>query len=205
MIRIRKSSALLLLIFLLSFSLPQQFVEAHDSFYYIINHDLGVVYPDNYIAYQGTMPLNFTVGWRAVSPIPWFTSKFSYSIDENPPIPINGSERCINVAKSWEIYNTTITDTVNISNLPSGLHKLTIFVEGVYNLNNDYIINYNFSFLPFNFSVNILPPNLAPTPTPLNPSFNQLSPSAIGTIGVVIAVAAVSLIYFKKRGKKVKP
>jgi hypothetical protein len=140
---------------------------------------LNLVNPNNNTIYSNTLPLNFDVDWSA-SVVPWFGVQFSYSIDNGVKIHTNGGGN-YNFKNTSSIITTTTTtnDTVNISDLTIGLHKVTIFADGSYDLDNLFVPNFNYTFSPIFFSVNILPINPtstpSPTPSPSVPEFSYLN------------------------------
>ena len=88
---------------------------------------------------------------------------------------------------SSPVLTTNTNSVVDISNLTSGYHKLSIFADGIYNVDNDFIYVYNSSFSPIYFSVNYLPttPTPAPTSTPTcNPTSTQPTQTNITVIMV---------------------
>jgi hypothetical protein len=211
---LRKSLALfLVLIFLTSLiTIPPAFVKA-STFDNDIGHKLLVVNPDSNIAYNGTMPLNFNVDWSANNSVAvqWLFVQFFCNIDDNVTFYL--TEGSTLNFESSSVVTTTFNDLVNISYLASGLHKLTIIAKGTYDLDNNSLNGFNYSFSPIYFSVNTLStptlspssnPTLtsAPTSTPTNTGFftgnNAMLLGAV-LIVAVIAIGAGLLVYFKKR------
>ena len=173
-----------------------------------LGYKLNMISPNNQTAYSGSMPLYFTINWSQ-SYIPWFSVNLSYTIDNGPKIPTNGGGT---LAFKNEILTSTTNDTVDVSNLASGLHKLTIFIEGTYDLNNCGFEDFSDSFASINFSVNILPPNEVSTPTPTpspSPTVSETStPSPSPTvpefpflivIALLLSVLAVALAFRIKK------
>jgi hypothetical protein len=191
MVCLSKSLALLLaLIFLTSLiTLPHVTVRASDDSYKYVSHRLAVENPMGNKAYSGSMPLNFTVDWNVSRHVPWVSVSFSYAIDGNSKISTNGG-KYMNFNNDLSVVTTSTNDIVDISNLTSGLHKLTISAEGIYDLNNDYIFSFNYSFSPIYFSVNILP------------STSTL-PAIVVTLLIVIflAVAVISTLLYRRYRK----
>lgn len=184
-----------------------------------INCKLTTISPDNSTIYVGTMPLRFTMDWQA--PYVALYVNMSYRVDEGPKISIaDGNNPTFNstAQSTYDHYeyvpfsqNTTSTSvTIDVSSLTSGVHKLTIFADGFYNVNGDFINNdftysYDFSSPPIYFSVNYLGtyPTTSPSPTltlkltstPTVPEF----PALIILVMFTIMMAVVCLsVYFKR-------
>jgi hypothetical protein len=174
-----KNLALLLSILFLTslITLTNTFVKASNINY--LNYKLNLVNPNNNTIYSNTLPLNFDVDWSA-SVVPWFGVQFSYSIDNGVKIHTNGGGN-YNFKNTSSIITTTTNDSVDISDLTNGLHKLTIFADGSYDLDNLFVPNFNYTFSPVFFSVDILTttptstPSPTPTPTPSVPEFSWLT------------------------------
>ena len=114
-----------------------------------ITSKLTVINPNNSTSYKKSMPLNFTIAWSLNSPIPWWGGEISYSIDDSPKIDLN--EGILTIQNNTAVATTYGNDLLNITNLTGGKHTLTIFAEGNYNLDDDFIKPYTFSFSPIKF------------------------------------------------------
>jgi hypothetical protein len=104
--------------------------------------------------------------WTPYVSVPFLRVNMSYSIDDNPKISIaDGNNPRFNPstqAAGWDHYeyfiyppNQTKTSTeIDISALTSGVHNLTIYADGLVNLDNLLVPPYSFSSTPITFSVN---------------------------------------------------
>jgi hypothetical protein len=170
-----------------SVTLPHALVKAYDNNSGDISCKLKVENPNGNTAYSGIMPLNFTVDWNVSRYVFWVALHFSYAIDGNAKNSTNGGGT-LHFDNDLAVVTTSTNDIVDISNLTSGLHRLTIFAEGRYDLNNDYVFSFNDSFSPVIFYVNILPP-----PSTL--------PATVVTLLIVVflAVAVIFVLFYRRR------
>jgi hypothetical protein len=160
--------------------------------------------PDANTVYSGSLTLNIYMTWTVITVVPFMYFNVSYSIDDGQKIsaPQGNNPSFNSTAQGNELhyeyvaYPPSTTNTVayiDISSLTSGAHRLTIFADGEYNLNNDFIYPYHFTSSPIYFSVNYLadypttppkptePPTPTatptPSPTPKGPKVTILSPA----------------------------
>ena len=161
-----------------------------------INSKLTIINPNNSTTYKGTVPLNFTIDWSVNGPIPWINMGISYSIDDSLSIFTNAS--------FLDFYNsstivTTYTNTVtNISDLTDGKHKITIFAQGNYDMDNDFVFPYNSSFTPIYFSV-----NNSSNQSPPNEPFPSVTLAIVSIIAIVVGTS-VGLLIYRKKHKQLK-
>lgn len=161
-----RSTLVLVLIFLiLLVTLPSIMVKADSSNCSVVSCKLTTASPKSDIVYVGILPLNFTMEWMAYASVPFLYVNMSYSFDNDPKISIaDGNNPTFNRTSQagWNQYeylivppNQTSTLTnIDISSLTSGVHHLTIYADGIVNLDNLLINPYNFSSTPIYFSVN---------------------------------------------------
>jgi hypothetical protein len=178
---VKSSVVVLILIFLFSLvTLPSMMVKADSSNCSAINCKLTTTSPKSDTVYVDILPLNFTIEWTAYASVPFLYVNMSYNIDDNPKIPItDGNNPRFNPTSQagWDHYeysitppNQTNTSTeIDISSLTSGAHNLTIYADGLVNLDNLLVPAYSFSSTPIYFSVN----NFA-SPTPSVPELSWL-------------------------------
>jgi len=151
---VKKRVALpLLLIFLTASCVMAKPAAAEDD----INGNLYVISPNSYTAYTDTMLLDLQIAWTVSAPIPWMHVTVSYSIDAGPKIAIT-NESSVIFERSSSVVLTYANSVVDISNLADGKHKFTIFADGDYNWNNDFVRPLDYSFAPVYFHVNIVTP-----------------------------------------------
>jgi hypothetical protein len=124
---------------------------------------LNVTSPSSSTFYVNTMPLSFATNWTTTSPISWMYMQISYSIDDGPKIQTTGGGSLMFSRPELITYSDSI---VEISNLTDGVHALSVFIDGNYNVDNDFVFAYNRSFSPIYFYVNYNPT----TPTPASPT-----------------------------------
>jgi hypothetical protein len=117
--------------------------------------------------------------WTVNTVVPFMYFNVSCSIDD--------SQKNLYTARKQSSFNSTAQGTayhfeyvifppittntainIDISTLTSCAHKLTVFAEGEYNVNNDVIFPYSYQSSPIYFSVNYLAtyPTASPSPTP---------------------------------------
>jgi len=192
--------------------------------------DLSTISPVGYIAYNGKMPLNVNMAWREnYTVVPFMYFNVSYSIDDSQKISIpqgnnpqfNSTAQGTAFHYEYRVFPPSTTNTaidIDISGLTSGAHKLTIFADGEFNANNDFIFPYHYQSLPIYFSVNYLAayptaspsptpspslsPTESPTPKPLptaSPTVPELSWLTIVPLLLSLFIASVILRYRKNR------
>lgn len=142
--------------------------------------NLTTVSPNNTIAFNDTMPLNFQLDFLANGPIPWMYVGVSYSIDDNPLVTL-AKAGDYDFWSSSSVVTVYANGAVDISNLTSGQHKLTVNIQGGYNFDDDFICSLNYSFTPSNFFVNYIPPNIRIL-SPQNERYNASSASLSFTV-----------------------
>jgi hypothetical protein len=150
--------------------------------------NLTVVSPDSKIAYNNSMPVNFTIDWNStIGGVFWILENTSISIDGKQPILLGSYMLDI-----VNLYNkTTYQSTVDISDLQVGEHKLDIIVTGLCNIGNDFLKSFNVSFSPIYFDVGTLPAtSISPTASPSVPEFPIIS--IILLMITLVSVLAVS-------------
>jgi hypothetical protein len=215
----RKLHALLLLVIIsLSslLSLPHITVNADSSNTSNINCKLTTTSPNSNTVYVETMPLNFTMNWTVNTVVPFMYLNMSYSIDDKTKISINDGNN-ISFDPSAQGYafhyryiifppaNTSTNSNIDISMLSGGAHKLILYADGFYNVNNDFIYTYNFSSNPIYFSVNFLATSSTPSPTPKLPPTTSPTPNTTSTptvpelswlviVPLLLSVIAVALV-----------
>ncbi len=192
--------------------------------------DLSTISPVGNIAYNGSMPLNVNMAWKEnYTVVPFMYFNVSYNIDDSQKISIpQGNNPQFNATAQgtayhyeYRVFPPSTTNTaidIDISGLTSGAHKLTIFADGEFNANNNFIFPYHYQSSPIYFSVNYLAtyptttPSTTPTPSPtasptLTPSPTPSTPSptvpefSLWSILLplsLIATAAGLLVYHKK-------
>jgi hypothetical protein len=144
-----------------------------------INCTLSVISPDSKVPYNDTLPLNVNMGWTANTVVPFMYFNVSYAIDDISRISIaqgnnpsfNSTAQGTALHYEYLVFPPSSTNTalnIDISTLTSGAHKLAVFVEGEYNVNNDFIFPYQYQSYPIYFSVDYLAayPTVSPSPTP---------------------------------------
>jgi hypothetical protein len=130
--------------------------------YHVFTEQLIAVSPSNNITYKDKMPLNCTLNLKQNCDVPFANvAEIGYSID-------NGTSIKLPVPSSLSHYYTFISfsdilaigfqDTVDIPNLPNGIHQLTLFANGICNIDNNGLTSWNTSLLPISFSVYNSPP-----------------------------------------------
>ncbi len=176
--------------------------------------DLSTISPVGNIAYNGTMPLNVNMAWREnYSVVPFMYFDISYSIDDIQKILIpqgnnpqfNSTAQGTAYHYEYVVFPPSTTNTaidIDISSLSSGAHKLTIFSDGEFNSNNDFIFPYHYRSPPIYFSVNYLAtyPTASPSPT-TQPSLSPIesptptqSPTATPTVPELSWLVIVPLL-----------
>jgi len=122
-----------------------------------VHGELIMSSPSGFTVFKGTMPLTFSVYWSTTEPIPWMNVDLGYSIDDNSQVwAVNGTNNLVFLSSS-DILPTFWDTTVDVSNLTSGRHTLTVFANGNYNLGDLFIEPLNYTFSPVQFYVNRLP------------------------------------------------
>jgi hypothetical protein len=184
---IKKFIALLVIQFLILLLIPTLAMadSSNDS---NISCRLSVISPDSNIPYNNTLPLNINIAWTANTVVPFMYFNISYAIDDSSKISIaqgnnpsfNSTAQGTALHYEYLVFPPSTTNTaitIDIPTLTNGAHKITIFADGEYNLNNDFINPYHYTSSAIYFSVNYLAvyptaspsPTLTPTPT-LTPS-----------------------------------
>ena len=162
-----------------------------------INCYVSTISPVGNIPYNDTMPVNINMAWTVNTVVPFMYFNVRYSIDSNPKISIpqgnnpsfNSTAQGTELHFEYVVFPPSTTNTamnIDISMLTSGAHELTIYADGEYNVNNDFIYPYDFQSSPIYFSVNYLAtyPTVSfnPTPTPSPTASPTCSPSPSPTI-----------------------
>jgi len=137
-----------------------------------IHGSLAVESPTSQMVYNDTMLVELTIAWSVSWPIPWMSAKVSYSIDYGPTIAIT-NETVIIFERSSSIVYTHATCLLDVSNLATGKHRLNVIATGSYNLNNDFVKPYNYSFAPIIFHVRIMTPPDILILSPQNKTYNE--------------------------------
>lgn len=139
-------------------------ITAEDQYF---SCNLTTINPNSNTTYNNTMPLNLTIDWNANAAIFWIDENISYSIDNKQAILIGRNHF------DFEYSNQTVTikteSVADISNLETGQHKLKIIVNGIYNVDNDFLKPFSASFNPIFFEVS------EPAIPSLTPSVPELS------------------------------
>ncbi len=145
-----------------------------------VNCVVSTISPVSNIAYNATMPLNVNMAWTVNTVVPFMYFNVSYCIDDSQKISIpqgnnpsfNSTAQGTALHFEYVVFPPSTTNTainIDISKLTSGAHKLTIFADGEYNVNNDFIFPYHFQSSTIYFSVNYLA--AYPVPSPSSPEF----------------------------------
>lgn len=167
---------------------------------------LTMTSPNNNTAYTDGMPLNLTIEWSTNVIISWMKIQISYSIDNGSKIPINGENSIFNNGSSIATDTTHSYELVDISNLTNRAHELTVFADGTYLLNEDFVYAYHSSSAPIYFYVNYLPtsstpialtPNPSPSPTP---TLTELPLLAV--LPLVLSMFSIALILKRRKTPK---
>ena len=208
-------SATLLLLLTMILPISTSTVKAQSNNTNVDDNDLTtkltITYPNDSTFYVNTMPLVFTIDWNCDASVPWMNMQISYSIDDNQKIQTNGGGYLVFTSPVLTTYTNSVVD---ISNLAGGIHKLSIFVDGIYNVDDDFIFVYNSSFSPTYFSVNYLPttptpaPTAMPTPTPTSSPSPSPTPTVpefswmVAILTVIVGVSISSAVTMLRRSRQ---
>jgi hypothetical protein len=165
-----------------NFSVKAQAGESIDVSYKVV-----ILSPTSNTAYTGSMPLNFTVEWAKGNWTHWIEPSYSFSIDDKIMVSTNGGQFI-----DFEDANPAITVTnytIDVSNLTDGMHKLTLYASGIIDEADLIVTSFNFTLATTYFLISTLP------------SFSSSAVAIFGVI-VIMAVASVLLVYFKKHKSK---
>ncbi len=156
--------------------------------------NLTVIQPNNSTVYNGTMPLNFTIDWTTDNTICWIHENTSYSIDDNPTILLQS--RHVEFEHSFQVVTSKVDTAIDISNLETGEHKLTIVITGDYDIDNLILRSFNASFDPIYFNVdNAASPDTSNNPPPFVSEF-----PIFAVISLLIAILTVAgLVIYRKK------
>ncbi len=166
--------------------------------------DLTIYSPDNQAVYADIMLLKFNITWIDFVDFPFPVGPppkgdYAYSIDDGPRIAIESNQSAsdqlyILPAGNFTI-NPTFSNSVDISSLENGYHKIVIIV-GLYRHSDYYYINQT-SF-PIMFLVQNPSPSPSPSPSPTIPEYPTW---IILSILSIIALLAIVVTEKKKKGK----
>lgn len=134
--------------------------------------DLTIYSPDNQAVYADIMLLKFNITWIDFVDFPFPVGPppkgdYSYSIDDGPRIAIESNQ-----SSSDQLYilpagnftiNPTFSNSVDISSLENGYHKIVIIV-GLYRHSDYYYVNQ--TSVPIMFLIQNPSPSPSPTNTP---------------------------------------
>jgi hypothetical protein len=143
--------------------------------------DLTIYSPDNQTVYTETMPLRFNITWTSFPSFPFSTgpplkADYAYRIDDGPLITIESKQSTsdqlhIHPAGNFTI-NPSFSDSLNVSSLENGYHKIVIIV-GLYRHSDYYYINQ--STTPTMFLVQN--PTTSHTPEPTSATIPTIFPT----------------------------
>ncbi len=137
-----------------------------------------------------------------------FTAWYNYNINYFATYSLDGGnssilEYQISASDSWDPYVAEIHGSVTLPPLGEGNHNITVLAQASYSQGSKML--YTNSSNSVTFAVNT-PSSPTPSPTSNQTLFSEmLNPTyliAIAFVIVIVAVASISLIYFKKRGQK---
>jgi len=186
--RISKNFVTLLIIPLLILPSMPILAVADSSIDANITCRLTATSPDASTVYSGSLTLNIYMTWTVITVVPFMYFNVSYSIDDGQKISVpqgnnpsfNSTAQGSELHYEYVAYPPSTTNTVtyiDISSLTSGAHRLTIFADGEYNLNNDFIYPYHFTSSPIYFSVNYLADYPTTSPKPTDPPKPTATPT----------------------------
>jgi hypothetical protein len=157
------------------------------------SYTLNVFSPNEQLTYNNSLPLNFTLEWTYdIIPLSGFglSAEYAYSIDNSSLVNIAPNNASLNdrfASNTTFVWNPSFFYLVDISNLPSGLHNVTVRASFYFGK----VLFLNDTPRPFAFTVystltpiptnNPLNPTLTPTKTPIS-SQPTSTPSLTSTV-----------------------
>jgi hypothetical protein len=127
--------------------------------YHVFIENLTVSNPNSNLTYKNIMPLNCNLNLKQKEfvNVPFASvTEIGYKIENGTStnIPIQPSDEGWHYFTAFnETFKITIQSMVNISTLTNGAHNLTIFANGICNIDNDGITSWNSSLAPIEFYV----------------------------------------------------
>jgi hypothetical protein len=160
--------------------------------------DLTIYSPNNQTTYAETMLLKFNITWTTYPVVHQIegplNGKYSYSVDNNPPVSVVSNQSASDVIYITPSNNFTVNPSfsclVDVSGLANGNHEI-VLKASLYI--GDYLY-FNESTVPTLFSIQ------NPEPTPRTETF-PATLVFVASIGIALAVIGL-LVYIKKRHRQ---